>query len=177
VNDRMHRILFAGMILLLAAGVTILFTRRQVSDNVAVVVSTDHESPPASPPNRQADKAAIEKLTQEFVKAFNEGDAKAIASMYRAEGEYYDEKTVEPFHGRAEIEKAYTDLFRERPGSTIELANPTIRFLSHDSAMQEGVSQRKTAGSETPARTRFSSHWLREAGAWRVALTREWRAD
>jgi uncharacterized protein (TIGR02246 family) len=165
------------MILLLAAGVTILFSRRQVSDNAAVVAPTNPEPPTPSHPNRQADKAAIEKLAQEFVKAFNQGNAKAIASIYRAEGEYYDEKTVEPFHGRAEIEKAYANLFRERRGSTIELKDPAIRFLSHDSALQEGVLQSKTAGSETPERTRFSSHWLREAGAWQIALTREWRVD
>jgi uncharacterized protein (TIGR02246 family) len=177
MNERIHHLLIAGAILLVAAGVTIFVSRRHVRDDAAVVVSTNHESPTPNHPNRQADKAAIGELAQEFVRAFNQGDAKAIAALYTAQCKYHDETTGELFRSRAEVERAYTDRFRGQPGTTIEIKDPSIRFLSHDGAVHEGVWQRKMAGSETPARTRFRSHCVREAGAWRVALTREWRAD
>jgi hypothetical protein len=53
---------------------------------------------------RHADRQATWKLAQEFSKALEKGDAKAIAALYTLQGEYYDDNRGERFRGRAGIE-------------------------------------------------------------------------
>jgi uncharacterized protein (TIGR02246 family) len=126
---------------------------------------------------RQLDHQGIHKLTREFVKAFDKGDAKAIASLCTEQCEYYDDTTGEVFLGRAAIEQAYADLFKERPGSKIEVNLEYVRFLSRDSAVEEGSQRLRAMGTELPLATRYSGLCVREDGQWRVALIHEWGGD
>src|SRR6516162_4183262 len=54
----------------------------------------------------EADEKAIRETAEEFVKAFNKGDAKAIGAMWAPDAEYTDENGVS-FSGRDAIEKEY----------------------------------------------------------------------
>src|SRR5262249_7700800 len=53
-------------------------------------------------PDREADKAAIDKLIKSSVQAFNNRDAAALAANWTEEGEY-TRNDGEAVHGRAEI--------------------------------------------------------------------------
>src|ERR1043166_1009793 len=66
------------------------------------------------------DHAAIRKASADFAQAFDKGDAKAVASSWTAQGEYHDE-TGEIIRGRADIEKAFADFFKEKPKAKIEV--------------------------------------------------------
>src|SRR5437588_13066769 len=54
--------------------------------------------------------AAVRKTAEEFAKAFNKGDAKAVAAFWTANGEYTgpDGETV---RGREALEKDYAEFF------------------------------------------------------------------
>ncbi|WP_439625276.1 YybH family protein, partial [Gemmata sp.] len=60
--------------------------------------------------DRAADRAAVQKAIDAFEEAFKKGDAKAVAGLWAAEGEYVsDDGTT--LTGRAALEKAYTEFF------------------------------------------------------------------
>lgn len=127
--------------------------------------------------DRAADREAIAKLGQEFRAAFEKGDVKAIAALYTPGCEYYDDTTGEVFRGQAEVEKAYTDLFKARPQSKIDVQNKSLRLLGSDVAIQEGLVHLHPLGSELPVSARYSCILAREGGQWKIALEREWGSN
>jgi uncharacterized protein (TIGR02246 family) len=127
--------------------------------------------------DRPADREAIARLVQEFTTDFGRGNAPAAAALYTEQCEYYDDTTGETFRGCREVEKAYAELFRERPGSKIEVQSKSLRFVGRDTAIAEGLARVQPAGSELPRSTRYSCVLVREDGQWKVALERDWGAD
>jgi uncharacterized protein (TIGR02246 family) len=128
----------------------------------------------ATADDRAGDREAIVRLVEQFRKAFERGDAKAIAALYTQECEYYEDSTGEAFRGQQEVERAYTELFKERPASKIEIVSQSIRFVGHDTAVEEGLARLQPIGSELPRSARYSCICVREDGRWKVALEREW---
>src|SRR5262245_11728789 len=63
---------------------------------------------------RAADRAAIQAASREFAAAFNKGDAKAVAALWTEQGECYD-AAGEPILGRAAIEQAFAEFFKDNP--------------------------------------------------------------
>ncbi len=120
-----------------------------------------------------ADAAAIKEATQTFLKAFESGDAKAVAGHWTENGEYIaDDGTT--YRGRADIEQAYRDAFGKRKGqSDAEVEDVTIRFPSRDTAVEEGYFKVRT-GKEPPVTSRYSVLHVREGGKWLMAIVREW---
>ena len=59
-----------------------------------------------------ADEKAIRATADEFVKAFNAADAKAIGALWAPDAEYTDE-SGQSFQGRAAIEQVYADVFKQ----------------------------------------------------------------
>ena len=60
-------------------------------------------APAVTAEDRPADRVALARLAQEFSKAF--ARAKAVASQYTEQCEYYDDATGEVFRGRQEVER------------------------------------------------------------------------
>src|SRR5690349_19357219 len=82
----------------------------------------------AKGPDREADKAAIDKLSRAFIEAFNNRDAAAVAAYYTAEGEYI-RNDGEPIRGRTEIQKGYADFFKTLKGKPkLEIQLDGLRF-------------------------------------------------
>jgi uncharacterized protein (TIGR02246 family) len=135
-----------------------------------------------APPKEAADDAdtkaerdALRKVSQDFVRAFDKGDARAVAAFWTEKGEYYDDTGAE-LHGRAAIEKNYAELFKANPKMKLEIDIRSIHFPSHDSAVEDGVLWVKAAGAELPTSSRYSAFHVREDGTWKVASVREWGA-
>ena len=133
------------------------------------------EPPTADGDAREADRAAIQAETERFVKAFEGGDAEQVASFWTADGELIgDDGTV--YRGRAAIEKAYHELFGTREKRQAEVERESLRFPSHDTAIEEGYFRVRT-GKEEPTRSRYSVLHVREGGKWLMAVVREWPAE
>jgi len=100
------------------------------------------------------DEAAIRARVQEYVAAFNQGDAKAAASVYAGDGTH---TYVLGFthRGRAAIEKGLSELLAGPwKGARVAISTDAIRFLTPAIAVEEEsfvVSGLKTdTGAELP---------------------------
>jgi uncharacterized protein (TIGR02246 family) len=166
----------------LAAGLIILGGNQlapavpQETPNARDGVKGDGEEPRDEDKDRKADLEALRKAGQEFVQAFDKGDAKALAAFWTDGGVFHDE-SGQDLRGRAAIEKAYTDLFKEKPKSKLEIEVQSIHFPSRDTAVEDGVLRLKTTDPELPTSTRYSVLHVRQDGKWKVAIVREWGAD
>jgi uncharacterized protein (TIGR02246 family) len=125
---------------------------------------------------RAADQAAIKEAGKAFLKAFKAGDAKAMGAFWTEDGEYHsDDGTV--LHGRAAIEKAYSEAFaKKKPKFDADIEVTSIRFPSKDTAIEEGYFKVKT-GKESPLASRYTILHVREGGKWLMAVVREWPAE
>jgi uncharacterized protein (TIGR02246 family) len=122
---------------------------------------------------RKADEAAIRKLSSDFSHALEQGDAKAVAGFWTDEGEYIgnDGSTL---RGRAAIEDAYGKFLQKTGQVKVEMNIDSIRFVSQDSAIEEGYAKAQKGNSALPASSRYSILCARENGQWRIAVMREW---
>jgi uncharacterized protein (TIGR02246 family) len=118
----------------------------------------------------EADEKAIRATADEFVKAFNAADAKAVGALWAEDAEYTDE-SGQSHHGRAAIEKLYAGLFKDQPGASMAVTVESIRFLGPDVAVEKGIARLKAAGhhvsmvGETCA-ARYTVVHARREGKW-----------
>ena len=125
--------------------------------------------------DRKADRQAILDSSKAFEAAFEKGDAKAVAVFWTDDGEYESE-TGETFRGRAVIEAAFAAHFKEAPKTRCTVRIESIRFPARDLAIEEGLLTTVGEGRELPSSSRYRVVHVREGGAWKIALAREWSA-
>lgn len=122
-----------------------------------------------------ADIAAIKKATEGFTRAFEAGDAKAVAAYWTENGEYLaDDGTT--YRGRPAIEQAYRQLFGKKEVRKAETEDVTIRFPSKDTAVEEGHFKVQV-GNQPATSSRYSVLHVREGGQWLMAIVREWPSE
>jgi uncharacterized protein (TIGR02246 family) len=133
----------------------------------------------AQDPPAKADEAAeagVKAAAAEFRKAFDAGDAKAVAALWTADAEYSgpDGETV---RGRDAIEKMYAELFKAQPKATVESAPESVRALGRRAVVAEGTLTVKLPDDPEPGVSRYSALLVREDDGWRLASVREWVPD
>src|SRR5262249_17525410 len=142
------------------------------------------EEPEAKNAAAQKDKAksdspelaAVRKTAAEFAKAFNRGDAAALARFWTENGEYVGPEG-EPVRGRKAIEKLYVEFFKENPKARLEVQVETVRLLGRSTALEEGTLKLRLAGEKKQSVSRYSVLHAREKNGWRMASVREWVPD
>jgi uncharacterized protein (TIGR02246 family) len=128
-------------------------------------------------PDREADKQAIEKLTQSSIQAFNNRDAAAIAANWTAEGEFILNDGV-PIRGQANIQKGYADFFKTIKGKpTVDVQVDNLRFMSNDTALSEVTLRMKNEQGEPIGSSWRNTLLVREDGQWKVSMVQEWDRD
>lgn len=126
----------------------------------------------SQPAAQSADEQAIHATADEFVKAFNAGDAKAIAALWTPDAEYVDE-VGESFQGRAAIEKLYADVFKKAPGAVMTVKIESIRLLQADIALEKGVARVKSPGGLGDSAARYTVVHAKRDGKWGMAFGRD----
>ena len=101
-----------------------------------------------------ADEKAIRATADDFVKAFNAADVKAVGALWAADAEYTDE-SGQSYHGRAAIEELYAGLFKEHPGATMTVNDRIDPLLRPRHGHREG---HRHGSSRPPARLRGALH-------------------
>jgi uncharacterized protein (TIGR02246 family) len=130
--------------------------------------------PGAGEGDRTADRAAVQKAADSFIKAFDGGDPKAVASFWTDQGEFIagDDLTL---RGRAAIEKAYVQFFTKYPKSkVVGIDVDSLRFVSRDSAVMEGHLKVLRGQADQATTSKFTTLYVREDGKWLMAVVREW---
>jgi uncharacterized protein (TIGR02246 family) len=124
------------------------------------------------------DEQAIRRVSEAFARAFAVGDATKMGQFFTSQGEYLSDDRDEPLHGRDAIEKAYAEFVAKRPKITAEAKVENVRFLGRDTAVEEGAFTVRPADGQGPATSsRYSTLYVREDGAWKIALMKEWDED
>ena len=125
--------------------------------------------------SHDADREAILKSAREFSVAFEKGDAKAVAALWTAEGEYESDDGM-ILRGQTALEASFAAHFKGRPAGKMEIKVESIRFPSRDTAIEEGLTCTTPSGG-LPGSARYRAVHVREDGVWRMALCREWGAE
>ncbi|HQR07297.1 MAG TPA: SgcJ/EcaC family oxidoreductase [Gemmatales bacterium] len=134
--------------------------------------SSPKGQPPSAAAANDANTQAITKSAKDFSDAFNAGDAKAIAAAWTENGECR-EANGQTLIGRAAIEKAYADFFKNNAGTKIETLVKSVRFPSKDLAIEEGLLRQTRDSKDLPTTTAYSAIHVREGGQWKLALSIE----
>jgi uncharacterized protein (TIGR02246 family) len=147
---------------------------------VGLLTARERQPAPVAAPavegGREADADATRKSAEDFARAFEKGDARAAAACWTEGAEYvgHDGATL---RGRAEIETAFADLFKDKNRARLEVDVRSIRFPSKDLAIEEGILRHTPDGPGLPSSTLYTTTHVREDGKWLIAHSREWGGD
>lgn len=127
------------------------------------------EAKPAAP---KEGETAIRATADAFVKFFNAGDAKGVASLWTPNGTVADQDGT-TYRGRAAIEEQYASLFKAHPTARMHIAISSIEFPTPTTAIEDGVAQVITRDTAPPAASRYTVLHVLENGKWLMASVRE----
>ena len=119
-----------------------------------------------------ADEKAIRATAENFVKAFNSADAKAVGALWATDAEYMDE-SEQSYHGRSVIEKEYAEAFKHNPGAMMTVNIESIRFLGPDIALEKGVARVKSPGGLADTTARYTVVHAKRDGKWIMVFARD----
>lgn len=115
---------------------------------------------------------SLAKLTAEFVEAFNKHSAADVALQFADDAQVTDNDGGS-LNGRAEIEARFKSLFESYPEARIEVQVQTLRPLTADVAVEDGVTVTLLTSAEPPTRSAYSLVYLRRGDKWQIANLRD----
>ena len=118
------------------------------------------------------DEKAIRLAGEAFAKAYNAGDAKAIARQFVADGEIVSEEG-QSTQGREGIEQVFAGIFKEHPKTHMDVAVGSIRFIGADMAVEDGVATVTHEPGEPAERSPYTVVYARQEGKWLTASRRD----
>ena len=120
------------------------------------------------------DEAAVARASKDYLAALDRGDAAAIAEFWTPDGTYTDE-TGQVFKARDLVAKVVAAKSVARPSASLN--NITLRFVTPDVVMEEGVCEMPSTAGAKALHGRFSATWVRQNDRWRLDSLREWRTS
>lgn len=131
---------------------------------------------PAKPADPAEIAAAIAKEAEDFVKAYNARDAKAIAAEFTTEGEFVTESGL-VIKGREAIEKHFADLFEEYPQARVKLAIDEVRLITPSLAVEEGFVEACPAEGSPFEISQYVALHVRQGDKWLLARTSDYPGE
>lgn len=126
---------------------------------------------------QQVAEAAIREAVEEFIAAFDRGDAEALTQHFTQEGVYIDEEG-QRFEGQKSIQQEYTMLFDKHSNLRLQLEIDSIRLVNPTTAIEEG---RAAMTPQPPGANRVMSRYIaiytRQDGKWLMAHVRDTRVE
>ncbi|HTN04596.1 MAG TPA: nuclear transport factor 2 family protein [Planctomycetaceae bacterium] len=134
-----------------------------------ICLSTLTLAPASLPGQESAQPPAAETLIHQgvetYVKAFNDRDATALAAQWSPEAVYENRLTGEEVTGRAAIAEQFTKQFKELPDLKMEINVESIRLLSPNAAVEQGVAKLLSPKAE-PEEVSYTALYVRQSGKW-----------
>ena len=127
---------------------------------------------PASGKKPSPDEEAIRGAAESFTKAFNAGDARAVAALHTPDARVVD-VTGEVVEGRDAVEREYAGLFRDNPGLTLEVNVDDLRLVGPDTAIEEGTTRVAPKDGGAAVVNHYSAVDVKRDGRWLLASVRE----
>jgi uncharacterized protein (TIGR02246 family) len=122
--------------------------------------------------DKAKEEAALLKNAAAFVEAFHKGDAKKIAAFWTADGDYTDE-TGKLFKGREAIEKLFNGFFAENKGLKLRIDIASLKFVTPDVAIEDGMTSVITPDGGPPSRARYTIVHVKKEGKWLLSSVRD----
>lgn len=119
------------------------------------------------------DEKAIRDAGIAYQEALSRGDGKALAALWTADGDIVDDHGMIT-KGRETVALT-TPPAPGAPRPEFRVHDTSLRFLTPDVALEDGMIDVIVPGSATPQAGRFSATWVRQGGAWKLAGLREAR--
>jgi uncharacterized protein (TIGR02246 family) len=169
-----------GICLLTAwLGIAVSVPSQEGTSNPPTIATRPDRSPPAAAPagaaatltNRPEDERALRSLADAYLRAYNSGDSRLLASLFTDDAEMIDDNG-ERLRGRAMIETVFGSMFRQRPGAILSINPASLRFLGPDVAQEEGQNVVKV-GDEHPSTRHYTVLYVKQRDRWRYSSARE----
>src|SRR5262245_38999963 len=129
-------------------------------------------APAEQPQDKAKEEAALIKNAEAFVEAFQKGDAKALAAFWAPDGDYTDQ-TGRHLKGREAIEKAFAGFFTEHKGLKLRIDSGSLRFVTPDVAVEDGMTSVIPPDGGPPSRARFTIVHVKKDGKWYLDSVRD----
>jgi uncharacterized protein (TIGR02246 family) len=124
-----------------------------------------------SPAQSPGDEQAIRQSVDAYSKAYNNGDLKAVLAYWATDADYIDSDGA-THKGREAIGKLFKAAADDMKGYTMDVAIKSLRFLSKEVAMEDGVIS-FTSPSGSKEGTRYSAVWVKTDGKWLISSARD----
>src|SRR5215212_9683402 len=96
-------------------------------------------APNDSRADQTEDEAAIRKNAEDYVVAYNNHDAKAVAAMWSPDAVYLDPSTGETAVGREEIEEVFSETLAALKDAKLQVDVQSVEFVSPNVAIENGT--------------------------------------
>ncbi|WP_298861565.1 SgcJ/EcaC family oxidoreductase [uncultured Gimesia sp.] len=116
---------------------------------------------------------SIQKIELAFKAAFDQGNAKQVASFWAPEGEYIEAGGMR-FVGSQAIEKAYQKYFKETKNAKIEISVDSVRQIGDNLAIEEGRTL-VTVPKVAPDMSQYTATYVKQNGKWSMLSVKEYR--
>lgn len=120
--------------------------------------------------NKEAE-AAVQAAVHSYVEAFNAADARRVAEHWADDAEYVL-PSGERVQGRKAIRGVFEELFSGSHPPKIDVVKGSIRILSKDVAVEEGMVRVLGAGDEAEESSYLAIH-VRQGRQWKLNTVRE----
>jgi uncharacterized protein (TIGR02246 family) len=161
---------------LLACATLAAQDKPQPADDEANTKPKLAKSEPSAREIRAAEIAAVRATSEAFENAFNQHDAKSLAELWTADGDYIDE-SGRVFAGREAIEKEYKDFFAVHDDVQISIVIDSLRLLSDNAAIEDGRAFLEPPPEGAPATGRYTAVHVKVDGQWLMSTVRDVRVE
>jgi uncharacterized protein (TIGR02246 family) len=126
----------------------------------------------ADPKDNPAEQKAIEKRAEEFIAAFNKGDAEAVAAFWTPDGDYVD-MAGETLKGRKAIAAAFGKQFEATKGGKLQIHPTSLRVVKPDLAIEDGITEVLPPDDAPPTAARYTIVHVKVDGQWFLSSVRD----
>ena len=117
------------------------------------------------PRDQSVDEAAIRKMVDSYVQAFNSHDAKSLADHWSPDAVYLNRTTGEEVVGRTAIAEQFRALLKEQPKLRVEVNVESIQFISPTVAVEHGKTKLLSPNAE-PEEIDYTAVDVKRDGKW-----------
>ena len=114
---------------------------------------------------------AIRHTAQQFVEAYDHGNAKDVAALWTPDGEYAIGH--DSIKGRDTIAKLYEAFFRAHPGSKMKVNVESVRMLAPTVAIEQGTASTSGGPGGVRSKSAYTAVHVKQDGKWLMASVRE----
>ena len=157
---------FSLFFMLDSAALQAQFQRTPLTSNGEPAAAEAQETPSASDA-----ETAVKKVAEKFKQAFDAGNAEKVAGFWAPEGEYID-GSGKRLAGRAEIQKMYTEYFKNNKDAKIQISVDAVREIGDQLAIEEGRTV-VTGPEAPPAYSRYTATHMKQDGQWKMVSVNE----